>query len=73
MRGVWKCILPHCANSSAFEKESAVEEVTNTGGELGFPGLENIDVWELHDSHSEELTDDDLILLDNKGHLKKPT
>jgi hypothetical protein len=39
--------------------------------ELGFDGLQNIDVRELLNSRSEELTDDDLLLLDNKEDLKK--
>jgi hypothetical protein len=61
MHGVWKRILPHCANSD-FKEETVIEETTNIGRELGFDGLENDDVWELLSSHSEELTDDDLLL-----------
>jgi hypothetical protein len=68
MCGVWKRIFPHCAISSDFE-----EEITNIGREFGFDGLENISVRELLNSHSEELTGDGLMLLDNKEHLKKPT
>jgi hypothetical protein len=63
MRGVWKRILPHCVNSSYFE-ETVIEEIINTGRKLGFDELENDDVRELLSSHSEELTDDDLLLLD---------
>jgi hypothetical protein len=44
MHGVWKHILPHCANSSDFKEETIVEEITNIGRELGFDGLENDDV-----------------------------
>jgi hypothetical protein len=62
--GVWMRILPHCVNSSDFEEETVIEEITNTGRELGFDELENGDVQELFKSHSEELTDDDLLLLD---------
>jgi hypothetical protein len=61
MHGVWKCILPRCANSSDFEEETVVEEI-NIGRELGFVALENDDVLELLNSHSEELTDHDLLL-----------
>jgi hypothetical protein len=61
MRGVWKRILPHCANSSDFEEEN-VEEIKNIRRELGFDGLGNDEVWELLNSHSEGLTDDDLLL-----------
>jgi hypothetical protein len=60
---MWKSILPHCANSSDFEEETVVEEI-NIGRELRFDGLENDDVRELLNSHSEELIDDDLLLLD---------
>jgi hypothetical protein len=31
--------LPQCANSSVFEEETVVEEITNFGRELGFDGL----------------------------------
>jgi hypothetical protein len=58
MQGVWKCILTHCANSSDFE-----EEITHIGREPVFDGLENDSVQELVNSHSEELSDDGLILL----------
>jgi hypothetical protein len=40
--------------------------MTNIGRELGFDGLENDDVRELLNSHSEELIDDDLLLLDQQ-------
>jgi hypothetical protein len=36
MRRVWKRILPHCANSSDFEEDIVIEEITNIGRELGF-------------------------------------
>jgi hypothetical protein len=58
---VWKHILPHRANSSDFKEETVTEKITNTGRELGFDGLENEDVQELLNSHSEELTDDHLL------------
>jgi hypothetical protein len=45
--------LPHCANSSDFKEETVIEELTNTERELGFDGLENEDVSELLNSHSE--------------------
>jgi hypothetical protein len=44
MCGVWKRILPHCANISDFEEETVIEEITSIGKELGFDGLENDDV-----------------------------
>jgi hypothetical protein len=53
--------LPHCANSSDFEEETVIKEI-NIGRELGFYELEINDVLELLNSHSEELTDDDLLL-----------
>jgi hypothetical protein len=62
MRGGWKHILPHGANSSDFKEETVAEGITNIGRELGFDGLENDDVQELLNPHSEELTDDDLLL-----------
>jgi hypothetical protein len=65
MRGVWKRILPHCANRSDFEEEIVIEEI-NIGRELGFDGLENDDVRKLLNSHSEELNDDDFLLLDQQ-------
>jgi hypothetical protein len=45
--------------------------MTNIGRELGFDGLENDDVRELLNSHSEELTDDDLLLLDQQRALEE--
>ncbi|XP_063152245.1 uncharacterized protein LOC134492057 isoform X1 [Candoia aspera] len=66
MRGVWKHILPRCANGSDFEENTVIEEITNTGRKLGFDELENDDVRELLNSHLEELTDDDLLLLDQQ-------
>jgi hypothetical protein len=64
--------LPHCANSSDFEEETLITEITNIGREVGFDGLEN-DVRELLNSHLKELIDDDFLLLDQQEHLKKPT
>lgn len=58
MRGVEKRILSYCANCS--EEETVIEEITNIGRGLGFDGLGNDDVREQLNSHSEELTDDDL-------------
>jgi hypothetical protein len=63
---MWKRILPHYANSSDFEEEIVIDEITNFGRELGFDGLENDDVRELLNSHSEELKDDGLLLLDQQ-------
>jgi hypothetical protein len=40
MGRVWTRILPHCANSSDFEEETVIEEITNIGREHGFGGLE---------------------------------
>uniref|UniRef100_A0A5F8GLC9 Tigger transposable element-derived protein 1-like n=1 Tax=Monodelphis domestica TaxID=13616 RepID=A0A5F8GLC9_MONDO len=70
MREVWKCILPHCANSN-FEgfpsmKQAVVEEITNIGRKLGFDDLESDNVLELLDSHSEGLTTDDFLHLDQQ-------
>jgi hypothetical protein len=31
MHGVWKCILTRRANSSDFEEETVIEEVTRIG------------------------------------------
>jgi hypothetical protein len=45
-REVQKCILPSWANSSDFEEETVIEEITNIGRKLKFDGLEN-DVCEL--------------------------
>jgi hypothetical protein len=61
MRRVWKRILPHGANSSDFEEETAIQEITNIGRELGSDQLENDDVRKLLNSQSEELTVDDLL------------
>ncbi|KAM6471896.1 uncharacterized protein PHA67_002618 isoform 2-T2 [Liasis olivaceus] len=67
MRGGWKPILPHCANSSAFEENTVIEEITKIGRELGFDELERDDVQELLNSHVEELTDDDLLLAQQRA------
>jgi hypothetical protein len=61
-----KSILPHSENSSDFDEETVIEEI-NFGRVLGFYGLENDDVRDLLNSHSEELTDDDLLLSDQRG------
>jgi hypothetical protein len=55
MHGVWRHILPHCANSSDFKEETVTEEITNIGRELGLDGLENDDGWELLNSHSRRI------------------
>jgi hypothetical protein len=47
VHGVWKRILPQCADRSDFEEEIVIEEITNIGRELGFDGLENDDFQEL--------------------------
>jgi hypothetical protein len=47
------------------------EEITNTGRELGFDEVENDCVWELLSSHSEELTDDDVLLLDQQRAVEE--
>jgi hypothetical protein len=54
MRGMWKCILPHCAITSDFKEETGIKEIANIGGELGFDGLENDSVQGLLNSHVEE-------------------
>jgi hypothetical protein len=56
----------NCGNISDFEEENVTEEITNTGGELGFYGQETEDILKLLSSHSEELTDDYLLLLDEQ-------
>jgi hypothetical protein len=60
--------MPHCTNSSDFEEETIIAEITNIGRKLGFDGLEN-DVQELLNSHSEELIDD--LLLDQQRGFEK--
>jgi hypothetical protein len=45
MHGVWKCILPHCANSSDFKEETVLEEKTNIGRELGFDNHKMMMFW----------------------------
>ncbi|XP_043835158.1 tigger transposable element-derived protein 1-like [Dromiciops gliroides] len=70
MREVWKYILPHCANSSfegfLSQKQAVIEEITNTGKQLGFDELESDNVLELLESHSEELTTDDFLHLEQQ-------
>jgi hypothetical protein len=66
MHGMWKRILPHFANSSDFKEESVIEEITNIGRVSGLHELENDDVRELLKSHLEEVTDDNLLLLDQQ-------
>jgi hypothetical protein len=61
MRGVWKSILLHWENTSDFDEEIVIEEITNIGRELGTDGIENDCVRELLNSHSQALTDDDLL------------
>jgi hypothetical protein len=41
MRGVWRRLLPQCANSSDFEEETLIEEITNIGRELEYNGPTN--------------------------------
>ncbi|XP_036597382.1 tigger transposable element-derived protein 1-like [Trichosurus vulpecula] len=70
MREVWKCILPHCANSNfegfPSQSQAIIEEITNIGRKLGFDELESDNVLELLEAHSEELTDDDFLHLDQQ-------
>jgi hypothetical protein len=49
---------------------TVIGEITNIGRELGCDELEDDDVWELLSSHSEELTDNDL-LLDQQKAIEK--
>jgi hypothetical protein len=66
MRGVWKRLLPQCANRSDFEEETLIEEKTNIGRDLEYNGPENDYIQELLNSHSEELTVYDVLLLDQQ-------
>jgi hypothetical protein len=63
--------LLHCANSSDLDEETVTEEITDAERELRFDGLENYEVWELLNSHSEEMADDDLLLLDQQRALEE--
>jgi hypothetical protein len=69
MRGVWKRILPHFANSD-FEEETVIEERTNIGREFGLDELGNDDVQELLSSHLEKLTDNPLLLNQQRAFEK---
>jgi hypothetical protein len=63
---MWRCILLHCENISDFEEETVTKAIKITGRELGFYGLETDNIREVLSSHSEELTDDYLLLLDEQ-------
>jgi hypothetical protein len=56
----------NCGNGSDFEDENVTEEIRNTRKVLGFYGQETEDIRKLLSSHSEELTDDYLLLLDEQ-------
>jgi hypothetical protein len=63
-----KHILPHFANSD-FEEKTVMEDRTNIGREFGLDELENDDVRELLSSRLEKLTDN-LLLLDQQRAFK---
>jgi hypothetical protein len=50
---------------------TVTEEITNIGRELGCDELENDNVQELCSSHSEELTDNDPLCLDQQRAFEK--
>jgi hypothetical protein len=59
------CLIVQIAVIS--KKKTVVEEITNIGRELGFDGLENDSVHGLLSSYSEELTSDDLLLVQQRA------
>jgi hypothetical protein len=66
MRAMWKYLLPYCANDfCGFENRvgAVIEEVSTIGKALGFEDVDSPAVKECLDSHSEPLTDADLIEL----------
>jgi hypothetical protein len=65
-RGIWKHILPHFANSSDFKEETVTEEITNTGRKLGLVDKKMKMFGNCSIHTQEELTDDDLLLLDQQ-------
>ncbi|CAM1327229.1 Uncharacterised protein at_DN1968 [Pycnogonum litorale] len=66
MRSVWKKIIPHCANDfQGFETE-IIQQITDLGGQLGFREIDNQSVRELLQSHDEELTNEDLVEMEQR-------
>lgn len=69
MRAVWQHVLPHCANTLddfPTQVQAVVEEITDIGRQLGFDELDTTNVSDLLKSHSEEMTDGDLLNLDQQ-------
>ena len=80
MRAVWKHIIPHCANDFggfaehcandfvgfAEQVTTVVEEITDIGRQLGFDEIDNENVHELIESHAEDLSDNDLINMEQQ-------
>ncbi|XP_051868769.1 tigger transposable element-derived protein 1-like [Pristis pectinata] len=71
MNGVWKNIWPECINNfSGFPPAEPAEKVTRDivalANEAGFEEIVEGDVIHLLDSHKEDLSDDDLMLLEQE-------
>lgn len=64
MKVVWKNILQHCS-SNFTNLETEIQQVSvdivNFGNEIGFDALDITDVCECIESHSESLSDTDLL------------
>jgi hypothetical protein len=82
MSAVWKYLLPNCRNGfRGFENrvDVVIEEISVIGKDLDFENVDSANVRECLDSHSQPITDTDLIdcsnsipaTRKNKLHLKE--
>jgi hypothetical protein len=68
MRAVWQNLLPECANNfRGFNDRvnEVIEEIATVGQELGLEA-DSENIRELLESHSKDLTDDDLLAIDHE-------
>jgi sugar-specific transcriptional regulator TrmB len=69
MTPVWKDLLPYSASDfCAFENQvdAVIQDISITGKDLGFEDNDSPNVRECLDSHSQPLTDTDLIELEQR-------
>ncbi len=66
MRSVWKKIIPHCGNDFTEPETVIIQEITDLGMQLGFHEIDNQSVRELLQSHDDELTNEDLVEIEER-------
>ncbi|XP_032906812.1 tigger transposable element-derived protein 1-like [Amblyraja radiata] len=70
MNGAWKHVWPGCTNNTSLPPAETVEKITRDivalANEAGFHNVVEGDVIQLLDSHQEDLSDEDLVWLEQE-------